>query len=119
MYIPVSQRKDQVSGGWYTPVADRASAPSLAVTPTQNNQTISRVVQAQPNATVVPPNFVGPLKPPIATLAPQSLPPLQGSNKIGASLQPSNVPATVIQPANTPSQVLQPSTSPSGMPRLP
>lgn len=119
MYTPVDQRKDLSASGGYTPVGQRTAAPSLAVAPAQNNQIISGVVQAQPNATVIPPGFVGPLRPAAPAPAPQPLPLLQGSPKIGPALQPANTPQSIIQPANVPQAALQPSSSPQNLPSLP
>jgi hypothetical protein len=80
---------------------------TIPVVQAQPNQIISGVVSAKPNATIVPPKFVGPVKTPVATSMPavqkpqaSSLQPATGlyvspkQNDIASILQPSSNPQT-------------------------
>jgi len=114
MYTSVAERNTKLaSSGGYVPVAERTAAPApdptLTVAPLQNNQIISGVTQAQPTQTIVPPGFIGPIRPATPAPVPQPLPPLQGPTQAGQA----------IQPANVPQQAFQPSSSPQGLPTLP
>ena len=71
-YTPVAQRNQKPQNG-YTPVSQRKTAgstPSVTVTKAQPQATLN-VVHSKSNAVIVPPGFVGPIKPNATTLAPK------------------------------------------------